>query len=107
MIESNKVKADQQKLDKAGIVHKRLLTGSVVSDKMHKTIVVSVDRQVKHGLYKKFIKTSKRYKAHDENNEAKLGDLVQIVETRPFSRQKRWALKGVVRKAVQTLLVAE
>lgn len=94
---------DSQTKKSQSSAHKRMVMGTVVSDRMQKTIVVSVDRQVKHRLYMKFIKTSKTYKAHDETNSAKMGDLVQIIETRPFSREKRWALKRVVRRAVQTL----
>ena len=74
-------------------------TGVVVSDKMDKTIVVSIVRKAKHPLYNKTIKSSKKYKAHDENNEAKVGDEVLITETRPLSKDKRWRLVKVVRAA--------
>jgi len=74
-------------------------TGTVVSDKMQKTIVVRVDTKVRHPLYGKIIKTSKKFKAHDENNEAKAGDRVVIIETRPLSRDKRWRLLEIVEKA--------
>ena len=67
-----------------------VLKGVVVSDKMDKTVVVSVSRFVKHPLYGKFYKVSKKYKAHDENNEFKTGDNVEIVETRPISKDKRF-----------------
>jgi len=74
-------------------------TGVVVSDKMDKTIVVSIVRKAKHPLYNKTIKSSKKYKAHDENNEAKVGDEVMITETRPLSKDKRWRLVKIVRAA--------
>lgn len=81
-------------------VNKRSLTGTVVSDKMDKTIVVRVERQLSHQKYKKQIKRSARYKAHDAANEAKMGDRVLIQECRPLSREKRWLLKEIVERAV-------
>ena len=77
----------------------RVLTGLVVSDKMDKTVVVRVNRKVKHGRYSKYITRSQKYKAHDGENTAHLGDLVRISETRPLSKDKRWKLDEVVRKA--------
>jgi len=77
---------------------KKVRTGVVVSDKMDKTIVVAVENFVRHPIYGKTIKRTKKYKAHDENNECKVGDLVKIVETRPLSRHKRWRLVEVLRK---------
>ncbi|MCL4416240.1 MAG: 30S ribosomal protein S17 [Actinobacteria bacterium] len=74
-------------------------SGSVVSDKMDKTIVVQVEYHYKHPLYKKILKKVKNYKAHDENNEAKVGDKVKISETRPLSRTKRWRLVEIIKKA--------
>ncbi|WP_248929022.1 30S ribosomal protein S17 [Paenibacillus hamazuiensis] len=74
--------------------------GKVVSDKMDKTIVVAVETYKKHDLYHKRIKYTKKFKAHDENNEAKIGDTVKIMETRPLSKDKRWRLVEVVEKAV-------
>jgi small subunit ribosomal protein S17 len=74
-------------------------TGVVVSDKQDKTIIVQVDRRVAHKLYRKIVTLSKRYYAHDENNEAKVGDRVQIVETRPLSKLKRWRLEAIVQRA--------
>ncbi len=71
-------------------VNKNILKGVVVSDKMNKTVVVSVSRFVKHPLYGKFYKISKKYKAHDEGNTFKVGDSVEIVETRPISKDKRF-----------------
>lgn len=73
--------------------------GTVTSDKMDKTITVSIETVKKHPLYKKIIKTSKKYKVHDENNEAKIGDIVKIVETRPLSKDKRFRLIEIIQKA--------
>ncbi|MGE0152462.1 MAG: 30S ribosomal protein S17 [Reyranellaceae bacterium] len=69
---------------------KRILQGVVVSDKMDKTIVVKVERRVMHPVYKKFVRRSKKYHAHDEGNQFKSGDTVRIRECRPLSRTKRW-----------------
>jgi len=74
--------------------------GKVVSDKMDKTIVVAVETTKKHPMYHKTMKVTKKYKAHDENNEAKIGDIVEIMETRPLSKDKNWRLVKVVEKAV-------
>jgi small subunit ribosomal protein S17 len=74
-------------------------TGLVTSDKMEKTIVVSVERRIKHPKYGKFIKRTSKFFAHDENNEAHTGDLVLIGETRPLSKNKCWRLVKVVEKA--------
>ncbi len=74
-------------------------TGVVVSDKMDKTIVVSIVRKWKHPRYGKMVKSSKKYKAHDEENAAKQGDMVLITETRPISKDKRWRLVEVVKAA--------
>lgn len=73
--------------------------GMVISDKMHKTITVETFRSVMHPKYKKFVKKTSVFKAHDENNEAKVGDKVRIFETRPLSKTKRWKLGAVVEKA--------
>lgn len=81
---------------------RREMTGVVVSDKMQKTIVVRVDRRVKHGLYGKFVTRSEKYKAHDEKNDAKTGDQVVVKESRPLSRDKRWVLTRILRRAAQT-----
>ena len=77
----------------------RALTGTVVSDKMNKTVTVLVERRVKHPLYGKIIRLSKKYHAHDENNEFKLGDIVIIEECRPISRTKAWKVARLVEKA--------
>jgi len=76
-------------------------TGVVVSNKMQKSIVVAVEWQVRHGLYGKTQRRTSTFMVHDEDNAAKIGDTVEIVETRPLSRRKRWALKRVVRQVVQ------
>ncbi|MFN8723769.1 MAG: 30S ribosomal protein S17 [Rhodospirillales bacterium] len=69
---------------------RRVLQGTVVSDKMDKTVTVLVERRVMHPVYKKYIKQSKKYAAHDENNQFKSGDVVEIEECRPLSKRKRW-----------------
>ena len=74
--------------------------GRVVSDKMDKTIVVAVETFVKHPLYKKRVKNTVKFKAHDENNECGIGDTVKIMETRPLSKDKRWRLVEIVEKAL-------
>ncbi len=71
---------------------KRILQGVVVSDKMDKSVVVKVERRVMHPVYKKYIKRSKKYTAHDENNLCKVGDIVQIIESRPISKTKSWVV---------------
>jgi len=86
-----------------GLQRRKEVVGTVMSNKMQKTIVVSIDRRVRHDLYKKYVTRSRRFKAHDEKNEAKIGDLVSIVESRPLSRDKRWALQKIIRRAEQTL----
>jgi small subunit ribosomal protein S17 len=73
---------------------KRVLQGVVVSDAMDKTVVVRVDRRVMHPVYKKFIRRSKKYSAHDEANTYKVGDVVRIEECRPISKSKRWTVVG-------------
>ena len=76
----------------------KLQTGTVVSTKMDKTVIVRVDRSKRHRLYRKTIHTSERYKAHDESNACNLGDVVRIAETRPLSRDKRWRVVDIVQK---------
>ncbi len=73
--------------------------GTVVSDKMKKTIVVKTERITRHPLYKKIIKRYAKFKAHDENNSAKIGDKVRIIESRPLSKEKRWRLVEIIEKA--------
>jgi small subunit ribosomal protein S17 len=79
---------------------RKVRIGKVVSDKMDKTIVVTVETYENHPLYNKRIKRTKKFKAHDENNVAKIGDRVKIMETRPLSKDKRWRLVEVLQKAV-------
>ena len=74
-------------------------TGKVVSDKLDKTIVVAVEDHVKHPLYKKIVKRTYKLKAHDEQNECRVGDTVKVMETRPLSKDKRWRLVEIVEKA--------
>jgi small subunit ribosomal protein S17 len=77
------------------------LVGVVTSAKMHKTIVVKVTRRFQHRLYDRFVRTSKKFYAHDEQNEAKPGDTVRIVESRPLSKLKRWRLSQVVTRSTR------
>jgi small subunit ribosomal protein S17 len=79
---------------------RKIQIGKVVSDKMDKTITVSVETYKKHPLYGKRVKYTKKFKAHDENNQAKIGDIVKIMETRPLSKDKRWRLVEIVEEAV-------
>lgn len=79
---------------------KKKRTGVVVSDKMDKTIVVVTHRMTKHPLYKKYIKKRVRFKAHDENNVCHVGDTVLVQETRPLSKEKRWKVIEVLKKAI-------
>ena len=74
-------------------------TGKVISDKMDKTITVAVENHVKHPLYNKIVKRTYKLKAHDENNEAHIGDTVKVMETRPLSKDKRWRLVEIIERA--------
>jgi small subunit ribosomal protein S17 len=78
---------------------KQVLQGIVVSDKMDKTVVVEITTRKLHPLYKKYVKSSKRIKAHDQGNEAHVGDTVRVIESRPLSRDKRWRLAAIVERA--------
>lgn len=78
---------------------RKVRVGKVVSDKMQKTIVVAIEELVQHKLYKKAVKRTVKFKAHDENEEAHVGDRVSIMETRPLSKDKRWRLVQIVEKA--------
>lgn len=78
---------------------RKIRVGKVVSDKMDKTIVVAIQYNVKHPLYKKIVKRTYKLKAHDENNSCKVGDRVKVMETRPLSREKRWRLVEILEKA--------
>jgi small subunit ribosomal protein S17 len=89
--------------EKGGIVlesdSRRTLTGIVVSDKMDKTVVVAVENYYRHSLYNKIVKKTKKYKAHDEQNQCRMGDKVRITETRPLSKEKRWRVAQIIEKA--------
>lgn len=78
---------------------RKVRTGVVVSDKMDKTVLVKVDRKMRHPLYKKIVRRSSKLAVHDETNEAKVGDTVRVVETRPLSKSKRWRLVEIVERA--------
>ncbi len=82
-------------------IRRKVFTGTVVSDKMDKTRVVMVTWREPHPLYKKVIKRRKKYYAHDENNETRVGDVVEIVETRPLSRLKRWRITRIIKRAAE------
>ncbi|WP_281422647.1 30S ribosomal protein S17 [Pelorhabdus rhamnosifermentans] len=90
-------------MDENNVLDKRsdrkVRIGKVVSDKMEKTVVVTVERLVQHPLYKKSVKQTTRFKAHDENNESHIGDTVKIMETRPLSKDKRWRVVEILEKA--------
>ena len=77
---------------------RKVRTGYVVSDKMDKTVVVAIQESVRHSLYGKSVKRTKKFKAHDEANECNVGDLVRIMETRPLSKDKRWRVVKIVEK---------
>jgi small subunit ribosomal protein S17 len=79
--------------------NRKTQSGIVVSDKMDKTVVVKVDRLVKHSVYNKYVKRSVKYKAHDEENSCKVGDRVVIVEARPMSKDKRWRVRQIIEKS--------
>ena len=85
--------------DQEKSVLKRTLIGKVVSDKMDKTVSVLIERRVKHPLYGKIVRRSKKYLAHDENNQAKIGDTVEIQESRPISKNKSWVLTKIIQVA--------
>ena len=78
---------------------RKFLEGTVISDKMNKTRVVVVTRRVAHGTYQKYVVRRVRYKAHDERNEYKVGDRVEIIESKPISREKRWRIERLVERA--------
>jgi small subunit ribosomal protein S17 len=79
---------------------KREVSGTVISNKMDKTVVVQVERLVKHPLYKKYIRRRNKFRAHDKDNACQIGDRVTIIETRPLSKTKRWRVSAIVEKAV-------
>ena len=84
-------------MDERGMRKTRV--GRVVSDKMDKTIVIAIEDSVRHPLYKKIVKRTSKLKVHDENNECGVGDRVEVMETRPLSKDKRWRLVSIVEKA--------
>jgi len=79
---------------------RKQLVGVVTSDKMEKTVVVTVERRYRHPLYKKVVTSTKKYMAHDETNACHVGDTVRIVESRPLSRQKRWTVEAILERTV-------
>ena len=81
---------------------RKVRRGIVVSDKMQKTVTVKVERRILHPMYKKFIKRSKTFFVHDEENTARVGDFVQIVETRPLSKNKRWRIESIITRSVES-----
>ena len=85
-------------------VYRRKLIGRIRSDKMDKTVIVEVVRFKREGIYKKYVRVRKRYKAHDEKNEFKTGDRVEIIESRPLSREKRWAVARLVDRPAEGLV---
>lgn len=84
-----------------GAKKKKTYIGQVISDKMDKTVVLAVTRRISHARYGKTIKRTTKYKVHDEKNECKVGDVVRFIETRPISKEKRWAVLDIVEKATQ------
>lgn len=85
---------------KGDVQHRKVLIGTVVSDKMDKTVVVQVKRLFIHPIYKKYVRRNAKYKAHDATNQCGIGDKVQIIESRPMSKDKRWRVSKVLEKAV-------
>ncbi len=79
--------------------NRRVIVGTVVSDKMDKTRVIKVVRSVKHPLYKKYIKQTSKFMVHDEKNESRVGDVIRVMATRPLSRKKRWRLSEIIERA--------
>ncbi len=79
--------------------HKKTRIGIVTSTKMDKTITVSIERKIKHPIYGKFVKKTKKFTAHDETNDCNEGDLVKIIESRPLSKKKRWRLEEIIERA--------
>jgi len=82
------------------LINRKVRTGIVVSDSQNKTVVVRVERLTPHPLYDKVVRRAKKYYVHDENNESKVGDKVEIMETRPLSKMKRWRLTSIIQRAV-------
>lgn len=80
-------------------LNRKIKTGTVISNKMDKTVVIKVERVVKHPVFKKIIRRSSKFKVHDEKNECSVGDKIKIIETRPLSKEKRWRLLEIVERA--------
>ncbi|MDF9407550.1 MAG: 30S ribosomal protein S17 [Pelotomaculum sp. PtaB.Bin013] len=80
---------------------RKVLTGRVVSDKMEKTVVVAVETLVKHPMYQRIIRRTRKFKAHDEENSCRIGDKVKVMETRPLSKEKRWRVVEILERAEQ------
>lgn len=86
-------------MEKSSTINKKIKIGKVTSDKMDKTVVVTISERLRHPLYGKAIKRTKKYKAHDENNSCGIGDRVKIMEIRPLSKEKRWKVIQILEKA--------
>ena len=91
----------EQQAAAAPAKHQRKLVGRVTSNKMQKTVVVEVERRVRHAKYGKFLTRRMKYKAHDENNACQIGDTVRIVETRPLSKDKRWKVSKLIERPAE------
>jgi small subunit ribosomal protein S17 len=91
--------SEQKTTEQAERGRRKVRTGVVVSDAMDKTVLVRIDRQVRHGLYQKTVRRSSKLAAHDEQNDAHVGDTVRVVETRPLSKTKRWRVVEIVERA--------
>ena len=91
--------ASEQKIEARRPARRKVRIGKVVSNKMEKSIVVSIERSVPHPIYKKYFKRSSKLMAHDEKREARMGDTVRIMETRPLSKRKKWRLVDIIEKA--------
>jgi len=87
--------------------NRRRLQGTVISNKMDKTVVVVVERTRRHPLYKKIVRYTQKHMAHDESNALQVGDLVQMVESRPLSKRKRWVVESVIERAAEKVGIAE
>lgn len=85
-------------MEAIGETNRRKMTGVVVRDKMDKSVVIEVEKFLKHPKYHKYLRTKKRYKAHDERNECRIGDRVLIMESRPLSKEKRWVVKEIIER---------
>ena len=87
--------------------NKKKMIGVVVKNKMDKTVIVEIERSYKHSIYHKYLKTKKRYKAHDEENKCEIGDRVLIVETRPLSKEKKWLVKDILKREESIIIQEE